>query len=159
MNMREEWIEALRAWAVGNDSIAELWLFGSRAKGTAQPNSDIDIALLVGARPRSKGMERKDLLEANAQIFTVQGRALDAVASRNVKVLVVGNPANTNALIAMKSAPSLKPRRSKSSAPEAPGPLRRSRRGPSGRRAWRLRNGLSYLRSPRWIVCSQLCAQ
>jgi malate dehydrogenase len=71
---------------------------------------DIDIALLVGARPRSKGMERKDLLEANAQIFTVQGRALDAVANRNVKVLVVGNPANTNALIAMKSAPGLKPR-------------------------------------------------
>jgi malate dehydrogenase len=71
---------------------------------------DVDVALLVGARPRSKGMERKDLLEANAQIFTVQGRALDAVASRNVKVLVVGNPANTNALIAMKSAPSLKPR-------------------------------------------------
>jgi malate dehydrogenase len=71
---------------------------------------DIDVALLVGARPRSKGMERKDLLEANAQIFTGQGRALDAVANRNVKVLVVGNPANTNALIAMKSAPSLKPR-------------------------------------------------
>src|SRR5262245_16879575 len=71
---------------------------------------DADVALLVGARPRSKGMERKDLLEANAQIFTVQGRALDSVASRNVKVLVVGNPANTNALIAMKSAPSLKPR-------------------------------------------------
>jgi malate dehydrogenase len=71
---------------------------------------DADVALLVGARPRSKGMERKDLLEANAQIFTVQGRALDAVASRNVKVLVVGNPANTNALIAMKSAPGLKPR-------------------------------------------------
>jgi malate dehydrogenase len=71
---------------------------------------DADVALLVGARPRSKGMERKDLLEANAQIFTVQGRALDAVASRNIKVLVVGNPANTNALIAMKSAPSLKPR-------------------------------------------------
>jgi malate dehydrogenase len=71
---------------------------------------DADVALLVGARPRSKGMERKDLLEANAQIFTVQGRALDAAASRNVKVLVVGNPANTNALIAMKSAPGLKPR-------------------------------------------------
>jgi malate dehydrogenase len=70
---------------------------------------DADIALLVGARPRSKGMERKDLLEANAQIFTVQGRALNETASRNVKVLVVGNPANTNALIAMKSAPSLKP--------------------------------------------------
>jgi malate dehydrogenase len=70
---------------------------------------DAQIALLVGARPRSKGMERKDLLEANAQIFTVQGRALDEVASRDVKVLVVGNPANTNALIAMKSAPGLKP--------------------------------------------------
>jgi malate dehydrogenase len=68
---------------------------------------DTDIALLVGARPRGPGMERKDLLEANAQIFTVQGRALNAVASRNVKVLVVGNPANTNAYIAMKSAPSL----------------------------------------------------
>lgn len=68
---------------------------------------DTDVALLVGARPRGPGMERKDLLEANAQIFTVQGRALDAVASRNVKVLVVGNPANTNAYIAMKSAPSL----------------------------------------------------
>jgi malate dehydrogenase len=69
---------------------------------------DANIALLVGARPRSKGMERKDLLEANAQIFTVQGRALNEVASRDVKVLVVGNPANTNALIAMKSAPTLR---------------------------------------------------
>jgi malate dehydrogenase len=68
---------------------------------------DADVALLVGARPRGPGMERKDLLEANAQIFTVQGKAIDAVASRNIKVLVVGNPANTNAYIAMKSAPSL----------------------------------------------------
>jgi len=68
---------------------------------------DADIALLVGARPRSKGMERKDLLEANGAIFTVQGKALNAVASRSVKVLVVGNPANTNAYIAMKSAPDL----------------------------------------------------
>ena len=68
---------------------------------------DIDVALLVGARPRGPGMERKDLLEANAQIFTVQGKALDAVAKRTVKVLVVGNPANTNAYIAMKSAPGL----------------------------------------------------
>ena len=68
---------------------------------------DIDVALLVGARPRGPGMERKDLLEANGAIFTVQGRALDAVASRGVKVLVVGNPANTNAYIAMKSAPGL----------------------------------------------------
>ena len=68
---------------------------------------DADYALLVGARPRGPGMERKDLLSANAQIFTAQGKALDKVASRNVKVLVVGNPANTNAYIAMKSAPSL----------------------------------------------------
>jgi malate dehydrogenase len=68
---------------------------------------DADIALLVGARPRSKGMERKDLLEANGAIFTVQGKALNEVASRSVRVLVVGNPANTNAYIAMKSAPDL----------------------------------------------------
>jgi malate dehydrogenase len=68
---------------------------------------DADCALLVGARPRSKGMERKDLLEANGAIFTVQGRALDAVAKRTCKILVVGNPANTNAYIAMKSAPGL----------------------------------------------------
>jgi malate dehydrogenase len=68
---------------------------------------DTDYALLVGARPRGPGMERKDLLSANAQIFTAQGKALDASASRNIKVLVVGNPANTNAYIAMKSAPGL----------------------------------------------------
>ena len=68
---------------------------------------DCDVALLVGARPRTKGMERKDLLEANGAIFTVQGKALNEVASRSVKVLVVGNPANTNAYIAMKSAPDL----------------------------------------------------
>jgi malate dehydrogenase len=68
---------------------------------------DTDYALLVGARPRGPGMERKDLLSANAQIFTAQGKALNASASRNVKVLVVGNPANTNAYIAMKSAPDL----------------------------------------------------
>ncbi len=68
---------------------------------------DADIALLVGARPRGPGMERKDLLSANAQIFTAQGKALNAVAKRTVKVLVVGNPANTNAYIAMKSAPDL----------------------------------------------------
>jgi malate dehydrogenase len=70
---------------------------------------DADIALLVGARPRGPGMERKDLLEANGKIFAPQGQALDGVASRGVKVLVVGNPANTNCLIAMKNAPSLKP--------------------------------------------------
>src|SRR5579885_653604 len=70
---------------------------------------DADIALLVGARPRGPGMERKDLLEANGKIFAPQGQALDKVAKRDVKVLVVGNPANTNCLIAMKNAPSLKP--------------------------------------------------
>jgi malate dehydrogenase len=73
----------------------------------AQAFKDIDYALLVGARPRGPGMERADLLAANAQIFTAQGKALDKAAGRNVKVLVVGNPANTNAYIAMKSAPSL----------------------------------------------------
>jgi malate dehydrogenase len=71
---------------------------------------DCNVALLVGARPRGPGMERKDLLLANAQIFSAQGKALDAVADRNVRVLVVGNPANTNSLIAMKNAPSLKPK-------------------------------------------------
>ena len=72
-----------------------------------QAFKDTDYALLVGARPRGPGMERADLLAANAQIFTAQGKALNASASRNVKVLVVGNPANTNAYIAMKSAPDL----------------------------------------------------
>ena len=71
---------------------------------------DCHVALLVGARPRGPGMERKDLLLANAQIFSAQGKALDAVADRSVRVLVVGNPANTNSLIAMKNAPSLDPR-------------------------------------------------
>jgi malate dehydrogenase len=70
---------------------------------------DVDVALLVGARPRGPGMERKDLLEANGKIFGPQGKALSEVASRDVKVLVVGNPANTNCLIAMKNAPALKP--------------------------------------------------
>jgi malate dehydrogenase len=78
--------------------------------GTGDPKvafKDADLALLVGARPRGPGMERKDLLLENAKIFIEQGKALDAVAQRDVKVLVVGNPANTNAYIAMKSAPSL----------------------------------------------------
>ncbi len=78
--------------------------------GTDDPEvafNDADVALLVGARPRGPGMERKDLLLENAKIFTAQGAALNKVASRNVKVLVVGNPANTNAYIAMKSAPDL----------------------------------------------------
>ena len=81
--------------------------------GTDDPNvafKDADIAMLVGARPRGPGMERKDLLLENAKIFTAQGAALNAVAKRDVKVLVVGNPANTNAYIAMKSAPDLNPR-------------------------------------------------
>jgi malate dehydrogenase len=72
-----------------------------------QAFKDAEVALLVGSRPRGPGMERKDLLTINAQIFTVQGKALNEVASRNVRVLVVGNPANTNAYIAMKSAPDL----------------------------------------------------
>jgi malate dehydrogenase len=71
---------------------------------------DCHAALLVGARPRGPGMERKDLLLANAAIFSVQGKALNDVASRDVRVLVVGNPANTNSLIAMKNAPSLDPK-------------------------------------------------
>ena len=80
---------------------------------TDDPNvafKDADFALLVGARPRGPGMERKDLLEANAAIFSVQGKALNDHASRNVRVLVVGNPANTNALIASCNAPDLSPR-------------------------------------------------
>ncbi len=78
--------------------------------GSGDPKAafkDAEMALLVGARPRGPGMERKDLLMENAKIFTEQGKALDAVASRDIRVLVVGNPANTNAYIAMKSAPSL----------------------------------------------------
>ncbi|UJP05867.1 MAG: malate dehydrogenase [Nitrosomonas sp.] len=71
--------------------------------------NDADIALLVGARPRGENMERKDLLAANGPIFIEQGRALNAAAKRDVKVLVIGNPANTNALIAMKNAPDLSP--------------------------------------------------
>jgi malate dehydrogenase len=80
---------------------------------TDDPNvafKDADFALLVGSRPRGPGMERSDLLKANGAIFTVQGKALNDHASRKVKVLVVGNPANTNALIAMKNAPDLSPR-------------------------------------------------
>ncbi len=68
---------------------------------------DAEVVMLVGSRPRSAGMERKDLLEANAAIFSLQGRALDAAASRNVRVLTVGNPANTNCLIAQHNAPGL----------------------------------------------------
>jgi malate dehydrogenase len=80
---------------------------------TDDPNvafKDADYALLVGARPRGPGMERKDLLEANAAIFSVQGKAIDQHAKRDIKVLVVGNPANTNALIAQQNAPSINPK-------------------------------------------------
>jgi malate dehydrogenase len=69
----------------------------------------VDIAILVGARPRTKGMERKELLTVNAEIFSTQGKALDKVANRNVKVLIVGNPTNTNTYITMKNAPNLSP--------------------------------------------------
>ena len=71
---------------------------------------DADYALLVGARPRGPGMERKDLLEANAAIFSAQGKAINDHASRDIKVLVVGNPANTNALITQRNAPDINPR-------------------------------------------------
>ena len=80
---------------------------------TDDPNvafKDVNYALLVGSRPRSKGMERKDLIEANAAIFSVQGKALNDGAARDVKVLVVGNPANSNCLIAQRNAPDLDPR-------------------------------------------------
>ena len=103
--------KALKGVMMEIDDCAFPLLAGMTAHGDPMTAfKDVDYALLVGARPRGPGMERKDLLSANAQIFTAQGKALDAVASRTVKVLVVGNPANTNAYIAMKSAPSL-PRR------------------------------------------------
>ncbi|MFM9884250.1 MAG: malate dehydrogenase [Burkholderiales bacterium] len=100
--------KALRGVMMELDDCAFPLLAGMTASG--EPNvafKDADVALLVGARPRGPGMERKDLLAANAQIFTAQGKALNASAKRTVKVLVVGNPANTNAYIAMKSAPDL----------------------------------------------------
>jgi len=92
-----------------NDAAFPL-LYGVSA--TDDPNvafKDVDYALLVGSRPRGPGMERADLLKANGAIFTVQGKALNDNASRDVKVIVVGNPANTNALIALSNAPDLKP--------------------------------------------------
>ena len=100
--------KALKGVMMELDDCAFPLLAGMEAHSDAMTAfKDTDYALLVGARPRGPGMERADLLAANAQIFTAQGKALDKVASRNVKVLVVGNPANTNAYIAMKSAPSL----------------------------------------------------
>jgi len=100
--------KALKGVMMELDDCAFPLLAGMQAySDPAAAFKDVEIAVLVGARPRGPGMERKDLLAANAQIFTAQGKALDAAASRSVKVLVVGNPANTNAYIAMKSAPSL----------------------------------------------------
>ena len=100
--------KALKGVMMEIDDCAFPLLAGMSAHGDPMTAfKDIDYALLVGARPRGPGMERKDLLSANAAIFTAQGKALNAVATRNVKVLVVGNPANTNAYIAMKSAPTL----------------------------------------------------
>jgi malate dehydrogenase len=104
----EKALKGLKGVMMELDDCAFPLLAGMTAHGDPMTAfKDVDFALLVGARPRGPGMERKDLLSANAQIFTAQGKALDKVASRNVKVLVVGNPANTNAYIAMKSAPSL----------------------------------------------------
>ncbi len=106
----EKALKALKGVMMELDDCAFPLLQGMTA--TSDPMvafKDAEVALLVGARPRGPGMERKDLLEANGKIFAPQGQALDRVAKRDVRVLVVGNPANTNALIAMKNAPSLKP--------------------------------------------------
>jgi len=100
--------KALKGVMMELDDCAFPLLAGMTAHGDPMTAfKDADVCLLVGARPRGPGMERKDLLAANAQIFTAQGKAIDAVASRNVKVLVVGNPANTNAYIAKETAKSL----------------------------------------------------
>jgi malate dehydrogenase len=100
--------KALKGVMMELDDCAFPLLAGMTAHGDPMTGfKDADYALLVGARPRGPGMERKDLLAANAQIFTAQGKALNAVANRGVRTLVVGNPANTNAYIAMKSAPDL----------------------------------------------------
>lgn len=104
-------LDALKGVAMELDDCAFPLLAGMVI--TDQPNvafKDADYALLVGARPRGPGMERKDLLEANAAIFSVQGKAINDHASRSIKVLVVGNPANTNALIAQRNAPDIDPR-------------------------------------------------
>lgn len=104
-------LEALKGVAMELDDCAFPLLAGMVC--TDDPNvafKDTDYALLVGARPRGPGMERKDLLSANAAIFSVQGKAINDHASRDIKVLVVGNPANTNALITQRNAPDLNPR-------------------------------------------------
>ena len=100
--------KALKGVMMELEDCAFLLLAGTEAHGDPMTAfKDTDYALLVGSMPRKAGMERAELLAINGQIFTTQGKALNAVASRNVKVLVVGNPANTNAYIAMKSAPDL----------------------------------------------------
>ena len=101
-------MEALNGVVMELDDCAYPLLMGIKA--TSDPLEafeDVDIAMLVGSRPRSRGMERKDLLEANAAIFSVQGKAINDHASKDIRVLVVGNPANTNALIAKKNAPDI----------------------------------------------------
>ena len=104
-------LEALNGVAMELDDCAFPLLAGMVQTDDANVAfKDADYAMLVGARPRGPGMERKDLLEANAAIFSVQGKAINDNASRNIKVLVVGNPANTNALIAQRNAPDLDPR-------------------------------------------------
>jgi malate dehydrogenase len=101
-------LEALRGVAMELDDCAFPLLAGMICTDNAdEAFKDTDYALLVGARPRGPGMERKDLLEANAAIFSAQGQAIDKVADKSIKVLVVGNPANTNALIAQRNAPSI----------------------------------------------------
>ncbi|MGV6808051.1 MAG: malate dehydrogenase [bacterium] len=104
-------LEALKGVAMELDDCAFPLLAGMVCTDDANVAfKDADYALLVGARPRGPGMERKDLLEANANIFSVQGKAINDHASRGIKVLVVGNPANTNALIAQRNAPDIDPR-------------------------------------------------
>lgn len=101
-------MEALKGVAMELDDCAFPLLAGIVCTDNAEIGfKDSDYALLVGARPRGPGMERKDLLEANAAIFSAQGKAIDAVANKNIKVLVVGNPANTNSLITQRNAPSI----------------------------------------------------
>ncbi|AFU97929.1 malate dehydrogenase [Simiduia agarivorans] len=104
-------LEALKGVAMELDDCAFPLLAGMVCTDDANVAfKDTDYALLVGARPRGPGMERKDLLEANAAIFSVQGKAINDHANKNIKVLVVGNPANTNALIAQRNAPDIDPR-------------------------------------------------
>lgn len=103
-------LEALQGVVMELEDCAFPTLVGVETSDNAEVAfGDVDYAILVGARPRGPGMERKDLLTANAKIFSVQGKALNSVASRNVKVLVVGNPANTNALITAANAPDIEP--------------------------------------------------